>query len=239
MAHRLGDHAYAEKFTIKFLMAKNAFESKLWNGSYFNYDSGNSSNSKSIQADQLAGQWYVASSGLPSLFDSNKIRSTLQKIFDFNVMRVKGGRIGAVNGMHPNGKVDESCMQSREIWTGVTYALAATMILSGMEEQAFTTAEGIFTAGWSEEGYGYWFQTPEGWTIDGHYRSLVYMRPLAIWAMQWALSPPKAILDAPKVNVMERIYISPLTLRAIHENEIKKIVPRSSCFGNTVFHCEC
>ncbi|KAG0459066.1 hypothetical protein HPP92_022194 [Vanilla planifolia] len=75
-------------------------------------------------------------------------------------MRVKGGRIGAVNGMHPNGKVDESCMQSREIWTGVTYALAATMILSGMEEQAFTTAEGIFTAGWSEEGYGYWFQTP-------------------------------------------------------------------------------
>ncbi|KAG0459065.1 hypothetical protein HPP92_022193 [Vanilla planifolia] len=66
MAHRLGDHAYAEKFTIKFLMAKNAFESKLWNGSYFNYDSGNSSNSKSIQADQLAGQWYVASSGLPS-----------------------------------------------------------------------------------------------------------------------------------------------------------------------------
>ncbi|PKA54158.1 hypothetical protein AXF42_Ash018168 [Apostasia shenzhenica] len=238
MAHRLGDHPYAEKCTIKFLKAKHALESKLWNGSYFHYDSGNSSNSKSIQADQLAGQWYVASSGLPSIFDENKIRSTLQKIFDFNVMRVRGGRMGAVNGMHPNGKVDESCMQSREIWTGVTYALAATMILAGMEEQAFTTAEGIFTAGWSEEGFGYWFQTPEGWTIDGHYRSLIYMRPLAIWAMQWALSPPKAVLNAPKVNMMERIYISPLTLRAIHENGIRKIAPKSSCFGNA-FHCEC
>jgi non-lysosomal glucosylceramidase len=56
--------------------------------------------------------------------------------------------------MHPNGKVDETCMQSREIWSGVTYAVAATMILSGMEDKAFTTAEGIFTAGWSEEGYG-------------------------------------------------------------------------------------
>ena len=62
--------------------------------------------------------------------------------------------MGAVNGMHLNGKVDETCMQSREIWSGVTYAVAATMILSGMEDKAFTTAEGIFTAGWSEEGYG-------------------------------------------------------------------------------------
>lgn len=62
--------------------------------------------------------------------------------------------MGAVNGMHPNGKVDETCMQSREIWAGVTYGVAATMILAGMEKEAFTTAEGIFTAGWSEEGYG-------------------------------------------------------------------------------------
>lgn len=239
MAHRLGDHAFAEKCTIKFLEAKQVIESKLWNGSYFNYDSGTSSNSRSIQADQLAGQWYAASSGLPSVFDDSKIRSTLQKIFEFNVMRVGGGSMGAVNGMHPNGKVDETCMQSREIWTGVTYAVAATMLLAGMEQQAFTTAEGIFTTGWSEEGYGYWFQTPEAWTTDGHYRSLVYMRPLSIWAMQWALSPPKAILDAPKVNVMERIYISPLTIRTLIDTGVKKIPPKTSCFSSAVFHCDC
>lgn len=154
MALQLGDKPFAEKCKSKFFKAKLVFEEKLWNGSYFNYDSGSSSNSKSIQADQLAGQWYTASSGLPSLFDNSKIKSSLHKIYDFNVMKVKGGKMGAVNGMHPNGKVDESCMQSREIWTGVTYGVAATMILSGMEEQAFTTAEGIFTAGWSEEGYG-------------------------------------------------------------------------------------
>ncbi|MBO8631184.1 glucosylceramidase, partial [Staphylococcus aureus] len=86
----------------KFQKAKPVFESKLWNGSYFNYDSGSSSNSKSIQADQLAGQWYTASSGLPSLFDEGKIRSSLQKVFEFNVMKVRGGRMGAVNGMSPN-----------------------------------------------------------------------------------------------------------------------------------------
>lgn len=37
----------------------------------------------------------------------------------------------------------------------------------------------------------YAFQTPEGWTTEGRYRALGYMRPLAIWAMQWALNPPK------------------------------------------------
>jgi hypothetical protein len=63
--------------------------------------------------------------------------------------------MGAVNGMTPKGKVDETCMQSREIWTGVTYAVAANMLLHGMEHQGFTTAEGIFIGGWSEEGYGY------------------------------------------------------------------------------------
>lgn len=43
-------------------------------------------------------------------------------------MRNGNGRMGAMNGMQPNGKVDECCMQSREVWTGVTYGAAAAMI---------------------------------------------------------------------------------------------------------------
>lgn len=37
------------------------------------------------------------------------------------------------------------------------------------------------------------FQTPEAWSPSGEYRSMCYMRPLAIWAMQWALSSQKQI----------------------------------------------
>ncbi|XP_031266962.1 non-lysosomal glucosylceramidase [Pistacia vera] len=240
MALQLGDKPFAELCKSKYLKAKPAFEEKLWNGTYYNYDSGSSSNSKSIQADQLAGQWYTASSSLPPLFDEIRIRSALQKIYDFNVMKIRGGRMGAVNGMHPNGKVDETCMQSREIWAGVTYGVAATMILAGMEKEAFTTAEGIFTAGWSEEGYGYWFQTPEAWTIDGHFRSLIYMRPLSIWAMQWALSMPKAVLEAPKINVMDRIHISSSSGRfSYNEMGVKRIAHKAKCLGNSVFNCSC
>ncbi|XP_039794107.1 non-lysosomal glucosylceramidase-like isoform X4 [Panicum virgatum] len=238
LARSLGHDDYAERCMTRFAKAKSVFEAKLWNGSYFNYDSGTSYNSRSIQADQLAGQWYTASSGLPPLFEEDRIKCTLQKIFDYNVMRVKGGRMGAVNGMHPNGKVDETCMQSREIWTGVTYSLAATMLLHGMEHQAFTTAEGIYIAGWSEEGYGYWFQTPEAWTVDGHYRSLIYMRPLAIWAMKQALSPPMWILEAPKVNTMDRAHISPGTFQFL-QDRVRKMTPKNGCFGNTVFNWDC
>ncbi|CAI9117799.1 OLC1v1019284C2 [Oldenlandia corymbosa var. corymbosa] len=240
MAIQLGDRPFAERCKGKFLKARAVLEEKLWNGSYFNYDSGSSSNSKSIQADQLAGQWYTASSGLPNLFDEDKIRSALQKVFDFNVMRIRGGRMGAVNGMYPNGKIDETCMQSREIWTGVTYAAAANMILAGMVEQGFTTAEGIFLAGWSEEGHGYAFQTPEAWTIDGHFRSLIYMRPLSIWSMQWALSSTKTTLDAPTVNIMDRINVPPHSAVSSHnETGVKKIASKAKCFGNSVLHCTC
>ncbi|KAJ9555494.1 hypothetical protein OSB04_010108 [Centaurea solstitialis] len=189
MAAQLGDSAAAEMYKTKFLRAKSAFEAKLWNGSYFNYDSGSSNNSKSIQADQLAGQWYMAAAGLPNLFDDGKIRSSLQKIYDFNVMKVGGGRMGAVNGMHPNGKVDETCMQSREVWAG------------------------------------YAFQTPEGWTMDGHFRSLVYMRPLAIWGMQWALTPTKVVLNAPSINMMDRVHESPSILSS--ETSVKKMVHKA------------
>ncbi|CAN7064987.1 unnamed protein product [Brassica rapa subsp. trilocularis] len=41
--------------------------------------------------------------------------------------------------------------------------------------------------------------------MDGHYRPLIYMRPLAIRGVQWALSLQKAILDTPKINMMARV----------------------------------
>ena len=36
--------------------------------------------------------------------------------------------MGAINGMRPDGKKDQTSIQSEEFWTGITYALAATMI---------------------------------------------------------------------------------------------------------------
>lgn len=191
MARVVGDKDSENMFWYKYQNAKNVYNKTLWNGEYFNYDDSKGKASSSIQADQLAGQWYARACGLESIVDVDKAHSALEKVYNFNVLKYKGGKGGAVNGMRPDGKFDKSAMQSKEIWSGVTYAVAATMIQEGMVDTGFRTAQGVFETAWSDRGLGYSFQTPEAWNINGEYRSLCYMRPLAIWAMQWALSPPK------------------------------------------------
>lgn len=49
---------------------------------------------------------------------------------------------GAVNGMRIDGSIDESCLQSREVWVGTTYALASAMLLEASydNQSSFNTA---------------------------------------------------------------------------------------------------
>ncbi|XP_039256839.2 non-lysosomal glucosylceramidase-like [Styela clava] len=166
--------------------ATKAYDKKLWNGEYFNYDSNKHSNhSDSIMADQCAGQWYLLAAGIADVIPGDKILSCLRKVYNFNVELFADGRRGAVNGMRPNGKVDQSSVQSDEVWTGVTYAVAATMLHKGMLKEGFKTAQGMYKSVWEETGMA--FQTPEAILKHNHYRSLAYMRPLSIWGMQYAL----------------------------------------------------
>ncbi|KAG5024118.1 hypothetical protein JHK85_020460 [Glycine max] len=196
LAREVGDKGSEDYFWLKFQKAKSVYEN-LWNGSYFNYDSSGGSSSLSIQADQLAGQWYARACGLLPIVEEKKSRSALQIVYNHNVMKV-----------HKGGVVDMSTMQSREIWSGVTYALAATMIQENMIDMAFQTAGGVYETAWSNNGLGYSFQTPEAWTTKDEYRSLCYMRPLAIWAMQWELSRAKHIQHESKSDMKEKDMLS-------------------------------
>lgn len=196
MARVVGDRPAEAYFRARRDRAARVYDAELWTGVYFRYyNSGGCGASESIMADQLAGQWYARACGLEPVVEDAKARSALATVLDYNVMRVKGGAIGAVNGMRPDGTVDASSTQSKEVWPGVTYAVAAAMVHEGMTEAAFRTAKGAHDAAWGNDGFGYAFQTPEAWTEDGGYRSLHYMRPLGIWAMQWALSPPELHRD--------------------------------------------
>ena len=185
MAGRLGKPQVEQRFRDLLEKAQAVYEHTLWNGRYYLYDGSGSKVHDSIMADQLAGYWYARSCGLPDLIDPARARSALATIFEYNVQKFKQGQMGAVNGMRPNGQVDRSTMQSQEVWSGTTYAIAATMLLEGMRTEAFQTAFGIYKVTYEDKGY--WFQTPEAWVENGNYRSNTYMRPLSIWAMQWAL----------------------------------------------------
>jgi non-lysosomal glucosylceramidase len=185
LADIAGETTLALEYRRIFERGKKAYQEKLWNGRYFNYDSSRSRQHDSIMAGQLAGQWYARACGLEPIVEPLMARAALMTIYDWNVQRFAGGTLGAVNGMRPNGTVDRTSMQSQEVWTGTTYALAAAMIQEGLPDEAFTTAWGVYKTTYEETGY--WFQTPEAWNEHGEYRAIAYMRPLAIWAMQWAL----------------------------------------------------
>lgn len=86
--------------------------------------------------------------------DKEKAESALNKVYSFNVMKVKDGKRGAINGMRPDGQIDMTAMQSREIWSGVTYAVSAGMIHEGMVETGFNTAKGVYEASWAADGLG-------------------------------------------------------------------------------------
>ena len=57
--------------------------------------------------------------------------------------------------------------------------------LQGLVKEGFQTASGIYRTCYERAGLGY--QTPEGYMLKKAFRSTGYMRPLAIWSMQWAL----------------------------------------------------
>jgi non-lysosomal glucosylceramidase len=180
-AKRLGDSNKAAEYHQQFAKAQASFIKKLWNGTYFRYDTA-SEYRDNVQADQLSGQWYANMTGLGDLVPKEMQQSALKKIFALNVMKFADGTMGAVNGMAPDGTLVTTNEQVQEVWTGTTFSVAALMLGSGMKDEAYKTAWGIFHTNYETKGY--WFRTPEAWDISGNYRASMYMRPAAIWALE-------------------------------------------------------
>ncbi|XP_037772896.1 non-lysosomal glucosylceramidase-like [Penaeus monodon] len=185
MASELKDEAEEKKFAEALAKARVALQEKLWNGKYYKFDCCDAPHSHSIMADQLVGHWYLSLSGAAvEVFRRDCVKSVLELLYEYNVQRFNNGEMGAVNGMNPDGSIDRYTMQSEEMWVGVTYGLAATMIYEGMVEQGFKTAEGVYRTVYEKIGQG--FETPEALYGEHKYRAIGYMRPLSIWSMYHA-----------------------------------------------------
>lgn len=192
MADLVGDLEARSRYENWLRRARESFEASLWNGQYYQYDV-LSPHRDSIMADQLAGQWYADLVGLPPVVPESHLLQALRTIYAYNVCRFADGQLGAVNGMRPDGTVDHSSNQSAEVWTGVTYALASAMLARGLEEEAWRTAWGIYHITYEEKGY--WFRTPEAWDRQGNFRASMYLRPGAIWAIEWVRCRPAMKVD--------------------------------------------
>jgi non-lysosomal glucosylceramidase len=197
MGTRVGDHARVARDRDRLARATTAFEAKLWNGRHYRFDTGDGPSADAIMAGQLAGQWYADATGLGDLVRPERILTTLRTIFAANVQGFGDGEMGAVNGMLPDGRVDGSSLQSAEVWIGITYALAALMLGRGLTEEGWQTARGAAAVTYER---GLWFRTPEAYDIDGGYRASLYLRPLAIWAIEHAIAGRG--VDAARVEPM-------------------------------------
>jgi non-lysosomal glucosylceramidase len=116
--------------------------------------------------------------------DRGRVDAALRRIHRSNVVDFGDGLLGAVNGMRPDGHVDVSSEQSQEVWVGTTYALAAFMLGRGLDAEAWETASGAARVTYER---GLWFRTPEAYDHNGDFRASLYLRPLAIWAIEEAL----------------------------------------------------
>jgi len=184
LGEMVGDAATVARFRELHDRGSLSFEAKLWNGRSYRFDASAEASSDSVMADQLAGQWYADATGLGDLVAPERILTALRTVYESNVLGFGGGNMGAVNGIRPDGSIDESTEQSAESWTGTSYALAAFMIGRGLTEEGWRTAHGTFAVTY---GQGLWFRTPEAYLEDGRYRAAMYLRPLAIWAIEHAL----------------------------------------------------
>jgi non-lysosomal glucosylceramidase len=188
MARTLNDNEAAGEYHRSFEKAQKTYIDRLWNGNYFRYDT-DSDYRDSVQADQLAGQWYANMTGLGDLVPREMQLAALRKIFAFNVMKFGNGEMGAANGMAADGSIIGDNEQAPEVWVGTSFGFAALMLSEGMREEAYRTAWGLYHTIYETKGY--WFRTPEAWDVSGNFRAAMYMRPAAIWAMEM-IPQPKA-----------------------------------------------
>ena len=189
IARVLGEGDRSAAYGDHFERAQASFERRLWAGDHYRYDDGGGVSSDSIMADQLAGQWYADVTGLGDLVHPARIEAALRTVHARNVRGFAGGRSGAVNGTRPDGSVDRSSEQSQEVWVGTVYALAAFMIGRGLVAEGWETAAGTARVTYER---GFWFRTPEAYDEQGDYRASLYLRPLAIWAIEDALRRVRA-----------------------------------------------
>jgi non-lysosomal glucosylceramidase len=192
MARRIGDRSVERGFGETLGKARASFEAKLWTGSHYAYDLDGGAGPDTVMADQLVGQWYADATGLGDIVAPDRVERALRTIHRLNVEGFAGGSMGPVNGMTIDGRVVAN-RHAEEVWTGTAYALAAFMIGRGLVDEGWQIARGVVEVTY---GRGLWFRTPEAYDAAGNFRATMYLRPLAIWAIEEAIERCRRVAAA-------------------------------------------
>ncbi|MGI5853723.1 MAG: GH116 family glycosyl hydrolase [Bacillota bacterium] len=213
-ALRMGDQARATLFRDRFSRASDAFDTLLWNGSYYRAiampgprQSEQLSKARSEAIDacsetkdvpseanddctvcQLNGQWYAHMLGLGYLLPPEKVRKAVRAMLDLNAAASPYGAVNSVSANGQHAPEDDVNHQAGNILPGETYALAALAIFEGFIDQGMELARKTYDNIAGQSGY-IWNQpdvinADDGKVVFGD----DYERNMSIWSLLPALA---------------------------------------------------
>jgi hypothetical protein len=200
LARLMGQADMERQLIDKLSDAVAKLDTQLWNGSYYrlSYDPLDGAANEGVMADQINADWFVRQTTGAGLLPDDRVRSSLDQI-----LRHCGAPQGYIaNCAWPKGGATEigrhTSDQANCPWSGVEYALAAHLVLAGMEKQGVSLARDV----WERyEAAGLRFNHIE---CGGH-----YYRAMSSWALYLALTGFAA--DAPKGELSLRVRGSSTT----------------------------
>lgn len=153
MASFLGDSDASEKYANAFTKGSELMDSTLWNGEYYiqrldDVDAHRYQVGSGCLSDQIVGQYFAHVAGLGYVIPAEHSFSAVKSIYNYNFISDVGklenvqrvfalqGESGLVLCTWPHGGRPKLPMiYSDEVWTGVEYQVAATLIYEGLVEE--------------------------------------------------------------------------------------------------------
>ncbi|HRK34034.1 MAG TPA: GH116 family glycosyl hydrolase, partial [Candidatus Hydrogenedentes bacterium] len=166
MAKLVGDADSATAFRDRFEKGRNGYDATCWDGEYYynvfdalgaddNTYNTNNCYGPGCFSDQLLGQWWAHLLGLGYLLPEQRVKAALHAIYKHNwraslsdhahTQRVfaKGNEKGLLTGTWPKGgRPERPILYCDEVWTGIEYHVAATMIYEGMVTEGLQIVRG-------------------------------------------------------------------------------------------------
>jgi non-lysosomal glucosylceramidase len=217
LAAVMGDDEFAAKCKDIFEKGSYRMAESLWNGEFFIQDvdvetAPRYQYGKGCLSDQLLGQWFCEVVGLGKVLPQDKVKTTLESIFNYNwkpdlsdhesVQRTYAlnDEAGLLLCSWPNGgRPRFPFTYADEVWTGIEYQVASHLIYEDMLEEGLAIVKGVRDR---HDGIA---RNPWDEFECGHH----YARAMASWSLVTALSgflynaPKKKIAFGPKVSASD------------------------------------
>jgi len=199
IAKFIGDESLKVDAEGQLAKARDAIERNMWNNRYGYYQF--NENNPNLMADAFIGQRYIDNTGLENALNRDRITSHYRNAFRMAALPLPDtdgdgiGNMGAANlaiGAESKGSENSEFEHHLEVWTGVSYALAANMYHwgkktgdGGLQAIALMIGWGVYQQTWLNDKTAFWFSTPEAWNFRDPVicRNMMYQRARGVWEL--------------------------------------------------------